>query len=63
MGLHLAEIAAPVSPGKHCVLLVDQAGWHMPQWLVMPANIAVVSLPAKWLCYRMRPALTALPAA
>src|SRR4026209_1941928 len=29
MNLHLAEIAAEVAPGKHAVLVVDQAGWHL----------------------------------
>ena len=27
MNLHLAEISGMVSPGKHAVLLLDQAGW------------------------------------
>ena len=29
MNLHLAEISARVTPGKHCALLADQAGWHL----------------------------------
>ena len=29
MNLHLAEISGMVSPGKHAVLLLDQAGWHL----------------------------------
>ena len=53
MGLHLAEIAARVSPGKHCALLVDQAGWHVSQRLVVPANITIVPLPAK--CPELNP--------
>ena len=36
-----------MSPGKHCALLVDQAGWHISQRLVVPANITIVPLPAK----------------
>lgn len=47
MGLHLAEIAARVTPGKHYALLVDQAGWHMSEHLVVPANITIVLLPAR----------------
>ena len=29
MNLHLAEIANEVAPGKHAVLVLDQAGWHL----------------------------------
>ncbi len=53
MSLHLAEIAARVTPGKHCVLLVDQAGWHISERLVVPANITIVPLPAK--CPELNP--------
>jgi hypothetical protein len=28
MNLHLAEIAKDVAPGRHAILLLDQAGWH-----------------------------------
>jgi hypothetical protein len=28
MILHLAGISSMVSPDKHAVLLLDQAGWH-----------------------------------
>ena len=47
MGHHLAVISAQVRPGKHCVLLVDQAGWHTSERLTVQANITVVRLPAK----------------
>ena len=53
VGLHLAEISARVTPGKHCVLLVDQAGWHISTRLVVPANITIVPLPAK--CPELNP--------
>ena len=53
MSLHLAEIAARVTPGKHCALLVDQAGWHISERLVVPANITIVPLPAK--CPELNP--------
>ena len=53
MGLHLAEISARVTPGKHCVLLVYQAGWHISERLIMPANIAIVPLLAK--CPKLNP--------
>ena len=47
MGLHLAELAARVTPGRHCALLMDQAGWHTSEPLVVPANITIVQLPPK----------------
>jgi hypothetical protein len=47
MGLHLAEVAAAVAPGRHAVLLLDQAGWHMSGRLVVPPNITLVPLPPK----------------
>jgi DDE superfamily endonuclease len=47
MGLHLAEVAAAVAPGAHAVLLVDQAGWHMSDRLVVPPNVTLVPLPPK----------------
>ena len=53
MGLHLAEISARVTPGRHCALLVDQAGWHTSERLVLPANITIVPLPAK--CPELNP--------
>ncbi len=53
MGLHLAEIAAKITPGRHCALLVDQAGWHISERLIVPANITIVKLPAK--CPELNP--------
>jgi transposase len=53
MDLHLAEIAARVTPGRHCALLVDQAGWHVSQKLIVPPNITIVPLPAK--CPELNP--------
>ncbi len=44
MGLHLAEIATEISPGKHAVLLVDQAGWHLARDLVVFSNITIMPL-------------------
>ena len=54
MNLHLAEIAAEVAPGKHAVLVVDQAGWHLSAGLVLPDNITLVVLPPK--CPELNPA-------
>jgi len=39
MNAHLAEISAAVDPGAHAVLIMDQAGWHTSDRLVVPANI------------------------
>ena len=53
MGLHLAEIATEIAPGRHAVLLVDQAGWHLAHHLVVPKNITIMPLPAK--CPELNP--------
>ncbi len=49
MELFLLEPAAKVAPGRHAVLLLDQAGWHIsyqtgspchrtsPSWLYLPS--------------------------
>ena len=47
MGLQLAEVAAAVAPGAHAVLLLDQAGWHMSDRLVVPPSITLIPLPPK----------------
>lgn len=44
MNLHLAEISGMVSPGKHAVLLLDQAGWHFSGEVSVPANITLLPL-------------------
>src|SRR3954469_19105501 len=54
MNLHLAEIAAEVAPGKHAVLVVDQARWHLSAGLMLPDNITLVVLPPK--CPELNPA-------
>ena len=46
MNLRLAEIAKDVAPGRHAVLLVDQAGWHASAKLEVPSNITLMPLPA-----------------
>jgi DDE superfamily endonuclease len=53
MNLHLAEMATAVAPGAHAVLLVDQAGWHLSERLVVPSNITLMPLPAK--CPELNP--------
>jgi DDE superfamily endonuclease len=47
MNLHLAGIAATVAPGAHAMVLVDLAGWHLSDKLVMPANSRLMLLPPK----------------
>ena len=53
MNLHLAEIAAQIPPGRHAVLLLDQAGWHLSGGLKVPATITLIALPAK--CPELNP--------
>ena len=53
MNLHLAEIAQAVAADAHAVLLMDQAGWHMTDKLIMPENISIIPLPAK--CPELNP--------
>ena len=53
MNLHLAEISKTVTPGAHAVLLMDQAGWHTTNKLVVPQNITIVPLPPK--CPELNP--------
>ena len=36
MNFHLVEIATQVTPGAVAALLMDQAGWHMSSYLVVP---------------------------
>ncbi len=59
---HLAAIAGKVAPGRHAVLLLDRAGWHMSAHLVVPetaanasrfGDITIVALPAK--CPELNP--------
>src|SRR4051794_8962141 len=45
MNLHLAEIANEVAPGKHAVLVLDQAGWHLSARLAVPDNVTLIVLP------------------
>jgi len=62
MAQHLAAIAGKVAPGRHAVLLLDRAGWHMSAHLVVPetaanasrfGDITIVALPAK--CPELNP--------
>ena len=53
MNLHLAAISARVTPGRHCVLLLDQAGWHLSERLEVPPNISILPFPPK--CPELNP--------
>jgi transposase len=53
MNLHLAEIAQAVADNAHAVLLMDQAGWHITDKLIVPENISIVPLPSK--CPELNP--------
>ena len=45
MSLHLEEISAHISKGKHGVVVMDQAGWHRSRELRKPKNISILHLP------------------
>ncbi len=47
MSLHLAEVAQTVTPGAHGIILMDRAGWHRANDLVVPDNLTLVLLPAR----------------
>ena len=47
MQWHLDEIATQVSPGAHAILIVDQAGWHTTDKLLIPTNITLLLLPPR----------------
>jgi hypothetical protein len=53
MNLQLAAVSAKVKPGRHAVLLLDQAGWPMTPKLAVPGNISIIPLPAK--CPELNP--------
>ena len=46
MELFLLELTTRVAPGRHAVLLLDQAGWHISERLTVPSNITIMALPA-----------------
>ena len=47
MTLHMAEVSTRVGPGKHAVLLLDRAGWHLSGDVVVPDNVTLLPLPPK----------------
>ncbi len=45
MNRHLAEIGRNVLPGAHAVIIIDGAGWHKANDLLVPTNISLLRLP------------------
>jgi transposase len=46
MALHLEAISLAVPPGRHAVLILDQAGWHTTLKLPQLPNLSLLTLPA-----------------
>ena len=42
---HLREISSQVAADAHAVVILDGAGWHRSQGLVVPSNITLLELP------------------
>ncbi|BCG64975.1 MAG: transposase [Methyloprofundus sp.] len=42
---HLDVISESVTLGKHAVLVVDKAAWHLTGKLAVPENISIMPLP------------------
>jgi len=47
MQWHLEEISSQVSEGAHAILILDQAGWHTTDKLMIPSNITLLPLPPR----------------
>ena len=47
MQCHLEEIGKTVANGAHAVVLMDRAGWHRSEKLIVPENISIILLPPK----------------
>jgi transposase len=45
MNLHLAALGKAVTKGSHAIVIVDGAGWHIADALVIPDNISLLFLP------------------
>ena len=45
MNHHLCEISSQVAADAHAVVILDGAGWHSSQGLVVPGNITLLALP------------------
>ena len=47
MAFHLAAVRQAVPPGRHAVLVLDQAGWHTTPKLPQLPNVSLLSLPGE----------------
>lgn len=45
MLIHLEHISASIEPGRHAILILDQAAWHTTKRLKRFANISLLFLP------------------
>jgi hypothetical protein len=45
MNHHLSEISSQVASDAHAVVILDGAGWHGSQGLVVPGNVTLLKLP------------------
>src|SRR5438067_13746671 len=45
MNHHLCEISSQVADDAHALVILDGAGWHRSQGLVVPGNITLLELP------------------
>lgn len=45
MQLHLDEISKHVEENFHAIIIMDRAGWHTTEALVIPSNISLLPLP------------------
>ena len=45
MNHHRREISSQVAADAHAVVILDRAGWHRSQGLVVPGNITLLELP------------------
>lgn len=46
MQLHLDEISKNVEKKHHAILIMDRAGWHTTEALIIPKNITILPLPS-----------------
>ena len=42
---HLAAISRAVAAGSHAAIIMDGAGWHVAEKIVLPQNITPIKLP------------------
>lgn len=45
MNLFLKELSSVIKPDRHVALIVDNAGWHKGNNLIIPSNITLIPLP------------------